>query len=209
MSEGSAADGPRVAGLLLAAGRGRRAGGPKALRRDRAGMPWVLRAVDVLLDGGCDDVMVVVGAESDAVRLLLEGRRVAVVEAANWAQGMGASLRAGLAALAVEPARPAAFPPADCACVHLVDLPDVGPDVVRRLVHRGRLSGAGVLARAGYAFGPGHPVLLGRAHWSGISVEAQGDRGARDYLAGHDVELVDCADLAAGTDVDGPEALRN
>lgn len=193
----------RVTGLLLAAGRGRRAGGPKALRRDATGVPWVLRAVDVLMAGGCDDVIVVVGAESAAVRAVLEQRQVAVVEAVDWAQGMGASLLAGLVALA-DVSGTGAPRPDDSACVHLVDLPDVGADVIRRLVPLARGRGSSVLARAVYAGVPGHPVLLGRAHWAAICVAAQGDRGARDYLASHRVELVECADLASGVDVDGP-----
>ncbi len=45
----------RVAGIVLAAGDGTRAGGPKALRRDSTGMPWLVRAKDALREGGCDD----------------------------------------------------------------------------------------------------------------------------------------------------------
>lgn len=195
-----------VAGLLLAAGQGRRAGGPKALRRDPDGVTWVARSLRVLLDGGCDEVVVVVGAADAQVRAVLDeagfgdpetGRRprVAVVEATDWATGMGASLRAGLTALA------AAGSAAGCACVHLVDLPDVGPDVVARLI-----AGAGpsTLARAVYDGRPGHPVLLGRDHWTAASHAAQADRGARGYLSTRQVRLVDCSDLAGGRDVDTP-----
>jgi hypothetical protein len=45
-------------------------------------------------------------------------------------------------------------------------------------------------------------VLIGRDHWRGVASAATGDRGARDYLATHDVELVECGDLASGRDVD-------
>ena len=85
--------------------------------------------------------------------------------------------------------------------VHLVDLPDVGPEVVARLL---RVASPDVLARAGYASGPGHPVLLGRTHWTGVLRVSRGDQGARAYLRGRDVRLVDCSDLAAGADVDTP-----
>ena len=81
-------------GLLLAAGAGRRMGRPKALVED-----WLVRAVGVLRDGGCAQVVVVLGAAADEARLLLEGQDVEVVVAGDWDEGMGASLRAGLAAL--------------------------------------------------------------------------------------------------------------
>jgi CTP:molybdopterin cytidylyltransferase MocA len=186
-----------VAGLLLAAGQGRRAGGPKALRTDPDGTSWVVRAVRALRDGGCTDVHVVAGAAVADVREALADEDVRVVEATDWARGMGASLRAGLAALDDRAV--------DVACVHLVDLPDVGADVVGRL-----LAGAGgvdTLVRATYGDRPGHPVLIGRAHWPAVATAAHDDTGARDYLAEAAVRLVDCSDLAGGADVDGPAGL--
>jgi CTP:molybdopterin cytidylyltransferase MocA len=111
---------------------------------------------------------------------------------------MGASLRAGLSALA------AAQPSATAAVVLLVDTPGVGPDVVRRLVDR---ASPDALARATYDGSPGHPVLLGRDHWAGVTAAASGDRGARDYLREHGAVDVECADIADGTDIDTPAAL--
>jgi CTP:molybdopterin cytidylyltransferase MocA len=58
------------------------------------------------------------------------------------------------------------------------------------------------LRRAAFAGRPGHPVVLGRDHWAGVLAETDGDRGARGYLAAHDVVLVECGDLASGVDVD-------
>lgn len=188
----------RVLGLLLAAGAGRRMGAPKALLHDEQGESLLRRAVDVLHDGGCDDVCVVLGAESDRAESLLGGS-VPVVVADDWAEGMGASLRAGLAA--------AEGTDASCALVSLVDLPDVGPAVVRRLLERAD-RGATTLARASYDGTPGHPVLIGRDHWAGVTGSARGDRGARDYLRDHPPLLVECGDLATGADVDTPEQLR-
>ena len=159
------------AGLLLAAGAGRRMGLPKALV-ELDGEPLVRRAVRTLVEGGAAPVVVVLGARADDVRAVLPAD-VAAVEAVGWRDGMGASLRAGLAALE------------DTAAA-------------RR----------GVLARAAYEGRPGHPVLLGRAHWPGVRNAAVGDAGARGYLAGRaDVVLVECADLADPDDVDTPEQL--
>ena len=218
---------PHVRGLLLAAGAGRRFGGPKALaRKDAHGPTLAEGAIEVLLDGGCDGVTVVVGAAADEVTRVLTPllRRVApsstdpdvdLVGCADWAEGMGASLRAGLAALAARPG-------VEATLVTLVDLPDVGPDVVSRLLSHDRgVTGRGgleerpgrkgrwraALGRAAYGGAPGHPALIGREHWDAVAGSAIGDRGARAYFRTHAHDLIECGDLATGRDVDQPEDL--
>lgn len=178
-----------VHGLLLAAGAGRRMGRPKALVEG-----WLVAALDVLERGGCDGRTVVLGAAHEEARALVPAG-IEVVVAEDWADGMGASLRAGLAA----------SPDAEAVLVHLVDLPDVTAEVVARVL--GADTGPETLARAAYDGKPGHPVLIGRAHWAGVIETARGDRGARDYLASHEVTLVECGDLATGADIDRPGQL--
>ena len=192
-----------TAGLLLAAGAGRRMGGPKALLRDARGVPFLDRAVGTLLDGGCATVTVVLGAGADDAVLLLEQAGwtedpvVDVVLARDWDEGMGASLRTGLSALLAGGD--------DTALVTLVDLPDVAAPVLRRVVAAG--SGPGALVRATYDGRPGHPVLLGREHWAGVVATARGDQGAREYLRRHPPLPCECGDLATGRDLDRPEDL--
>lgn len=181
-------------GLLLAAGSGSRMGTPKALVIGQDGASWLEHGVASLLGGGCDGVTVVLGAAAeDAVTLVPHGP-VTTVIARDWADGMSASLRAGLSALAATHAQ--------AAVVTLVDLPDVGAGVIRRFVDLA--TDPGVLARATYDGRPGHPVLLGRDHWISVAETAAGDAGARDYLARHTVFEVECGDLATGHDVDRP-----
>ena len=189
----------RIIGVLLAAGAGRRAGGPKALRVDPDGTSWLLRSITVLRDGGCDAVVVVVGSEADHARDVLAGsgfaadRGVTIVDAPDWHQGMASSLRRGL--FAAQRDQVAAV------LVHLVDLPDVTAEVVRRLLSKSS-PGPAVLARATYGGRPGHPVLIGRDHLPSIVAGLGGDTGAKDYLAQHDADGVECGDLASGQDRD-------
>jgi CTP:molybdopterin cytidylyltransferase MocA len=191
--------GPRLVGLVLAGGEGRRLGGPKALITDHAGRSWLASAVDALQGAGIGDVYVVVGAAAAAVRAATPaGCRV--VEAPDWQEGMGASLRHGLAAVAVERAE------ADAVVVMLVDTVGVGADVVRRV---SRLGAPDALVRAGFEGKPGHPVVIGRAHWAGVVAEAQGDQGARGYLRLHPTRVVDCADIGSGADIDTAGALAD
>lgn len=172
-------------------------GRPKALV-GFDGEPLVLRALRALTEGGAAPVLVVVGAAADEVRALLPPT-VQVVVAAEWTEGMGASVRAGLAALA------ASEQPPDAVVVHLVDLPGVTAAAVARLADG---AGPASLRRAAYAGRPAHPVLLGSDHWAGVAAEAHADSGARGYLAGHPaLQLVECGDIAVPDDVDTPEQL--
>jgi CTP:molybdopterin cytidylyltransferase MocA len=166
-------------------------GMPKALVRDKDGTSWLRRAVAALQDGGCSQVVVVLGARADEARLLLDGTDVTVVVSDGWEQGLATSLRTGLRSLATE---------ADAALVSLVDLPDVGAAVVRRVL--AAATRPDVLARATYDGRPGHPVLLGRDHWEPVTETAAGDEGAKGYLSGRDPLLIECGDLARGHDVD-------
>lgn len=183
-----------VHGLLLAAGAGSRMGRPKALVIDDE--PWLARSVRVLVEGGCDGVTVVLGAAADQARTLApDGTRVVVAD--DWERGMSASLAAGLGSIG---------PGVDAVLVHLVDLPDVGAAVVRRVLEHA--AGPASLTRATYRGVPGHPVLIGRAHWADVIEGSTGDQGARAYLAEAGSHEVECADLASGSDQDRPPGGR-
>lgn len=160
----------------------------------RYGMPkvlaeqgeWLRVAVDAL-SGPCDDVVVVLGA---AVVDVPPPARAVVAK--DWAAGMGSSLRAGLAA--ADGAR--------YVVLHLVDTPDVGADVVARVLAAAQSAVSG-LARATFGGRPGHPVVIERRHVAALAETLHGDEGGRRFLSGRtDVIAVECNDLATGVDVD-------
>ena len=183
-----------VAGLLLAAGAGRRLGMPKALV-ELEGRTLVERGVALLKDGGCAPVLVVLGAAAEQVSLLLTDVEIVIAE--DWDEGMAASLRAGLAVLddlGVE------------ACIiALVDQPLVGAEAVRRLA---ALAGQADAAVATYGGQPRNPVLLDRAVWPEL-LSLTGDMGARSWLRSHPqrVRHVPCDDTGSPDDVDEPADL--
>ncbi|WP_037346545.1 nucleotidyltransferase family protein [Sciscionella sediminilitoris] len=182
---------PQVVGLLLAAGAGTRFGGPKALA-EVGGEPLVLRAIRTLRDGGCAEVLVVLGAAASKVHALLPPE-VRSVYAPDWETGMGASLRTGLAAVPDW---------ASAVLVHLVDLPGVTAQTVREV---GALATRSVLARAGYQGKPGHPVLIGADHLAELGATLHGAHGAKTWLRERTVHLVECARFGHGEDLDTPE----
>lgn len=187
-----------AAGVVLAAGAGVRFGGPKALAR-LDGERLVDRAVRTLRDGGCAPVLVIQGAAS------VEPVDAEVVTNPDWADGMGSSLRAALAALQ---------PRADvqAAVLMLVDTPWVASVAVHRVIARHDVPGALALAvQATYDDVPGHPVLLDRSTWDDVVALATGDQGARGWLRAHRDEVVpvDCSGTGDPRDVDRPEDLRS
>ncbi len=179
----------RAAGLVLAAGAGTRFGMPKVLAADG---DWLARAVGAVHAGGCAEVLVVLGAAEVDVP-----PPARAVTAREWADGLSASLRAGLAAVdALD---------VDWVVITLVDTPDIGADTVRRVLDAARASASG-LARAVFGGRPGHPVVLARRHWPALAGRLQGDTGAGPFLRGRDdVLAVECGDLATGADIDEPQ----
>jgi len=159
-----------VAAVVLAAGAATRYGSPK----QRELLPSVLRALD---RSPVDDVVVVSGAYP----LDVAGARL--VDAPDWEDGPGASLRRGLAALDDTVTH---------ALVVLADGPTLDPRAVERLIAE---RGLGPVVAATYDGTRSHPVVLARDVWANVP-----DDGGRAF----DPVLVDCSDLQAPGDVDYP-----
>lgn len=192
---------PTVAGVLLAAGGGRRLGGrPKALLEHR-GRPLVEHAARALRNGGCGPVHVVLGAAADEVQARADLSACTVTVNPAWEEGMGSSLRAGLGALTGSAA--------DAALVLLVDQPGIGAEAVARV--RSAYLSRTTLAAAAYDGERGHPVLFGADRWADIAAAALGDQGARAYLRAHRdaITLVECSDVAQAYDIDTAEDLTH
>jgi CTP:molybdopterin cytidylyltransferase MocA len=193
----SAPEGSNCAGLVLAAGEGSRFGGPKALV-ELDGELLVDRAVRTLAAGGCEPVVVVLGAAADAVCLQARLDHAVVVVNDGWAEGIGSSLRVGLRVLAEAGA--------GRVVVALADQPRVTPAVVRRLVEA---PPEVVAVVASYAGRPGNPARLDASVWPDVAAGAVGDVGARAWMRAHPehVQVVACDDLGSDDDIDTPGDL--
>ncbi|MET4591683.1 nicotine blue oxidoreductase [Arthrobacter sp. 754] len=198
----------RTAGVVLAGGAGTRLGrGPKALLSYRA-RPLVESIAGALLDGGCHEVVVVLGARAADVAALAELDHYRTVVNEDWESGMGSSFLLGNAA-------------ADPKChllIALVDQPGLTPRIVTRLLaaHRpGRITAAAYSGGDGEGNSNGtvrrgHPLLIDVDLRDAVAATVTGDAGARFFLKSHPelVDEVDCSDESTGEDIDTPEQLR-
>ena len=186
-----------VAGVVLAAGAGSRFGGPKALAADPDGTRWLPRAVQSLRAGGCEPVIVVLGASEDEARTLV-GNTVVVATASGWATGISSSIATALETVA-------SLPEVDAIAIVPVDVPSLSAAMVARLIGA-KPDDRHALRQATFEGRPGHPVIIGRSHWRALAAQLAGqearDAGAREYLAAHGVLELECSDLGSGDDVD-------
>lgn len=188
--------------VLLAAGAGTRLGlGPKALLPFH-GRTLVEVLADVLLAGGCREVVTVLGADAATVRAATDLSRHRVIDNPGWDTGMGSSFRTGVAAAA----------PEDHVLIALVDQPGLTPETVARLLaaHRPGRATAAAYRDAEGKLQRGHPLLLDAGLRAEAAKTAAGDAGARVFLRTHPdlVDLVDCSDLSGGEDLDSPDQLH-
>lgn len=184
----AAAASPRVAGIVLAAGRSSRmAPHNKLLVPDRAGRPMVARVVDNLLSSAARPVIVVTGHRAEEVRAAVAGRPVQVVHAPEYLDGLSASLRAGIAAV------PAT---ASAALVCLGDMPLVTGRMIERLIEAYDPDEGRSVVVPTCRGKIGNPVLWDRRFFPDIA-GLVGDVGARPLLERHSEHV---AQVELGTD---------
>lgn len=202
-----------LVGVLLAAGAGRRLGlGPKALLpvdHTPDSQPQVARMVRALWDGGCDEVIVVAGAEAARVQRALGTCRHRVVVNEEWATGMASSFRVGVAAAnQILEGRGGGS-----VMVALVDQPDIDDRVVSHLkakALRRRVTAAGFPGLRGELV-RGHPIIFPADLARDAAALAEGDAGGRVWLRANLglIDVVDAGHLATGRDVDTPADLHH
>ena len=191
--------GRKVVALVLAAGSSRRMGGGNKLLQPVDGIAMLRRAVNAALASRCASVLVVSGAEADAVQACLVGLDVQFVHNPEHETGMASSLRCGLAALPAD---------ADAAVVLLADMPWIDGGHLDRLLAAFDPRQPKIVApvRDGRR---GNPILWPREFFAEM-MAVEGDVGAREVLQRHasQVDAVTFDDDAIFADVDTPAALE-
>ncbi len=190
---------PRIAAVVLAAGRSRRMGEENKLLSPIAGRPMVAHAVEAALRSRADPVVVVTGHDGEAVRAALAGLDVRFVDNPDYAAGMSTSLRAGLAALPED---------IDGAVICLGDMPRVSAALIDRLIESFDADAGRAICVPCHRGRRGNPVLWAARFFPEMA-RLSGDRGARRLLVAHDASVHEVAweDDGVLIDVDTPEML--
>ena len=194
-------NGPRIVGVVLAAGASQRLGHPKQLV-EVEGSPLIIRAANALVAvAEITEVVVVLGAHAGEIRPPLESLPVKIIEISDWEEGLSRSLRAGIAEIRHH------IPTADAALFTLCDQPALDHRAIQSLVDTSKNSPTSIVA-AGYDGNPGAPCLVNRQHFEFLS-HIDGDQGARALFSAVDsseIALVDLPHLSV--DLDTPEDLQ-
>jgi molybdenum cofactor cytidylyltransferase len=189
----------RVAAVVLAAGRSTRMGGPNKLLADIARRPLVRIAAEEALASRAKPVIVVTGHQREQVETALAGLPVQFVHNPEYADGLGTSVRAGIAAVPAD---------ADGAIVCLGDMPQVDAGLIDRLIAAFDPDQGALVVMPTFEGRRGNPVLWSRRFFPDLTA-IEGDVGARHLIGRYSEAVVEVplAGKAALVDVDTPEAL--
>jgi len=190
-----AEQGPVVAVVVLAAGRGSRMGSQKLLL-PLAGRPLVQWSVDAALASRAQETVVVVGHEAAAVTAAVGDRPVRILVNEAFEAGMSTSLKAGIAAVRGR---------CEAIVVLLADQPFVSAGLIDLLIERYSATGAPIV-RPEVEGRQTHPVLLDAVLFPELLLE-EGDVGGRAVVARHldEVCLVTLDDARLTADIDTPQ----
>lgn len=190
---------PRLAALILAAGKASRMGGQHKLLAEFDGLPLIRRVALSAIEAGMDAVSVVTGHRADEIEGALQGLPVTIDHNPDFARGMASSLVTGMQSSAVADAQGVA--------VILADMPGIDADGLSRLRAAFDASNGGAIVRATSGGKRGNPVILPQSTFESL-LALKGDIGARAVIETSELEIID-VDLgpAAHLDVDTPDAV--
>jgi len=189
----------RVAAVILAAGASSRLGQPKQLLRFD-GESLLCRTARLASAAGCAPVFVVLGCAAEQVRRELAGLPATALVNENWTEGMGSSLRCGMAAAALHQ------PPLHAVLLLVCDQPRLTAEHLQTLLDR-HVHGKAPITASFYGQRDGVPAVFARALFPQL-LACSGDRGARDLIRTHAGRIQRLPWPGGELDIDRPEDLE-
>jgi molybdenum cofactor cytidylyltransferase len=191
---------PKIAAIVLAAGKSSRMGSNKLLA-ELGGKPLVVHSVEKLKSSSVQDIVVVTGNGTEQVKEVLRPLSVTVIYNEHFAEGLSTTLKCGLNAIPAD---------VDAALICLGDMPLVDAQTVDRLIAAFSVSDHRTICVPTFNGVRGNPVLWGRQHFGGL-LDISGDQGGRLLMEALSDEVVEvaCETNAVLVDVDTPQALSD
>jgi molybdenum cofactor cytidylyltransferase len=188
---------PRIAAVVLAAGRSTRMGSNKLLAEWR-GRPLIRSTVEIALASTTRPVIVVTGHERERAEAALRGLDVRFIYNPDYAKGLSSSLKAGIQAVPGE---------CDGALVMLGDMPEIPSPLIDRMIAAFSPADGRNICVAAHEHSHGNPVLWAKSFFPEIE-QLSGDSGAKALIAAHEDSVCEVdADETVLRDIDTPEAL--
>ena len=198
LSQPKAQRAPKIAALVLAAGKSTRMGDSNKLLLDLHGKPMIARTVAAIAASAIVSITVVTGHNADNIKAALADERTTLVHNPHFAEGMSTSLKAGLAALPAD---------ADAALICLGDMPAVTPDAIGKLIAAFNPTEGRAIIVPTFQGKRGNPVLFARAFFDEMRAST-GDTGARALLSAHADAVYEVeTDAGVLADADTPAAF--
>lgn len=145
----------KIGAVILAAGNSSRIGQPKQLLSLR-GKTLVRVCIDAASEAGCSPVVVVIGSDSEKVRLELADANSIEVRNTNWQRGIGSSIRSGVQSLMNH------APDLEAILLLVCDQPAINARFIERLIAARDATKKDIVASS-YADTVGVPALFDRS----------------------------------------------
>lgn len=185
-----------ISAILLAAGGSSRLGQPKQLLK--IGSTSLIRKLaGEALASRADEVVVVVGFESQVMRDELKGLNLNIVDNSDWESGLSSSIAAGLKAVSRQ---------CEGALFMLCDQPHVTRDLLNLMIERFQSKRASVVA-CEYAQTVGIPALFSKSLFPNL-FQLEGNSGAKSVILSHGEKVERIAFPGGTVDIDVPDDLK-
>lgn len=166
--------------ILLAAGASTRMGSPKQLLQVN-GKSMLRRIAKAALQAECGPVLLVLGDHAENIESEVKDLDIEMVTNAGWEEGMGSSIRTGIASLQTM------HPACKAALIMVTDQPYVNSDLIKRMLMQQQATAKSIVAcRYGNSFGP--PVLFQSDFFPEL-LALRGDAGAKGLVKQHIQEV--------------------
>ena len=185
--------------IILAAGSSSRLGQPKQKLLYK-GKSLLQHALDEGVASDCSEILVVLGANEEDVRLEMDWQDAQIVVNEDWEKGMSSSIKCGINTLIKSK------PDVSQAVLMLCDQPFVDAEILNKLITQKQLSGKAIAACT-YDNTLGTPVLFDRIFFPQL-LSLKGQQGAKKLILNNQDQVVSVPFALGNIDIDTIEDFK-